>query len=607
MKNRKIFIVTILTLCTSFVMSSCNLIFDRLSSDNVAVDKEANENNITKYSDFGSGDKVDNSSVAKSSYSTIGNVTSTQGISSLPSIGTTRILVVPVELTGYNESDSSFAGFKSTAFTVKNSNHRYSANWYDLISNGFKGDSTNTGYESLASYYNKSSYGKLTIQPIITQVFSTTKTYTELNEIVEKDGVKYASDEVLSEIIEYFFEGSDPIYNYSDFDTNGDNVIDGIWMVYDVPYSSTNDMLWAYTTWYGDGTKSASEQNVSVYCWASKWFFTDGIYAEEPYVKSSSGNTSQVLADAHTFIHETGHMLGLDDYYDVSSESNRSPAGALLMMDHNVYDHDPYSKYLLGWVDPKRVKYSDFTSTATSFSYELKPFESSGDVLIVDLPNNTGWIGEEYLIVSYWTPTGLNEKDATNRYNDSSYVNPNENSYAGLTEKGIQIYHVDSRFSKYSFIGNYIGVATESEIENASYDQKYYYAMTFSNESTADGIKAGADDALIEFIDATNKYLHMSTSASSNGIYSTSSTNVAMKNSGLFHEGDKYNSSYLGKKTFTTSGLIHSTSSYVNIGFHGNSILTSTSYIESGLTPKIELTFGAQSDEKAAISATLES
>ena len=46
--------------------------------------------------------------------------------------------------------------------------------------------------------------------------------------------------------------------------------------------------------------------------------------------------------DAHTYIHEMGHMLGLPDYYDYSFKS--SPTGMYDMQDNNVGDHNPFSK-----------------------------------------------------------------------------------------------------------------------------------------------------------------------------------------------------------------------------------------------------------------------
>ena len=58
---------------------------------------------------------------------------------------------------------------------------------------------------------------------------------------------------------------------------------------------------------------------------------------------------------AATVIHETGHVLGLPDYYSASTQTGGAswPSGIMgsdMMMD-NVGDHNGFSKWLLGWLD----------------------------------------------------------------------------------------------------------------------------------------------------------------------------------------------------------------------------------------------------------------
>ena len=50
--------------------------------------------------------------------------------------------------------------------------------------------------------------------------------------------------------------------------------------------------------------------------------------------------------DLHTFLHETGHLLGLYNYY-ASDDSYCHPAGCSTMMNQNICDLDSYSKMIL--------------------------------------------------------------------------------------------------------------------------------------------------------------------------------------------------------------------------------------------------------------------
>lgn len=595
MKNSKKSFVLILSVALVGTLTSCNVLFPGVSSDNEgSVNSSSNQDNITKYPGFAETD-IPSIPSKTSEYSTIGKVRDSEGIKEMPSLGKTRMLVVPVIVTGYNKEDSDKTGFENGKYntTILDEKKTVSVDWANLIKEGFKGDSSSTGYESVKSFYEKSSYGKLEIEPFVSQVFSTTKTYSQLVSLIKEDknnSPKAATDEIVSEVMNYFFKGTNPIYNIADFDSNKDGILDGLWLVYDVPTNvdekNNNGLFWAFTTAYGK-----SDVQVSSYCWASKWFLTEGISAKEPYIDANNN----LLADSHTFIHETGHMMGLNDYYDTSTDSNRSPAGALLMMDHNVFDQDPYSKYLLGWIDPKHIRLDNFATTLT-----LEPFEDNGDALVIDLPNNTGWVGEQYLILSYWTPTGLNEKDATNEYHYWDVIastSTTKNPYAGYTKPGIQMYFVDSRFVKNSFLSSNSSnqIATEEEINNATYNGKDYYVEVFNNDSSVESVIGGVDDVQMQIIDAGNKYRNMyAPKTIGSNSYVTPDQYVAADDSYLFHEGDRYDSSYLGRKEYTLSA-------YLDVYFHGTDFNP-----DKTLSTGLRVDFGAQTDKSAILNISKE-
>lgn len=167
----------------------------------------------------------------------------------------------------------------------------------------------------------------------------------------------------------------------------------------------------------------------------------DGNYMDE------EGN---FLVDGHTFIHETGHLLGLDDYYNYDDDKT-SPLGATDMMDNNIGDHNPYSKYLLNWVTPRYIEKEG--------EYTLTPFTNNGDCLLMPLNNSYNDSPfDEYLMFEYYTPDKLNYLDSITPYDDGPIM---------IDQPGVRVYHVDSRLVKYSY-SRFSGTYTLS-----SYTDKY--------------------------------------------------------------------------------------------------------------------------------------
>jgi M6 family metalloprotease-like protein len=251
-----------------------------------------------------------------------------------------------------------------------------------------------------------------------------------------------------------------------EYDNNSDGYIDGIWLIYgrdnytklSFPSLDEQDILWAYTYWEHNNVGSLSSPKANVYGWGSYDFM---------YVS----NNSKLKIDAHTFIHETGHMLGLDDYYDYDDETNRS--GCLDMMDFNIGDHSSYSKFLLGWVTPQVYNFEKETFT-------IKPFESSGDCILIPASSeHSVSTMEEYLLIEFYTPTGLNEHDSLFNYLDK---------YPKMfTNIGLKIYHVDSRIGQLMYNDGdwlYTNYAYNFTLEDLyDYSSKISYFTIYSSNT----------------------------------------------------------------------------------------------------------------------------
>lgn len=420
----------------------------------------------------------------------------TEGV--IPSVGSPNIIVVPV-----NFSDLT---------NVYNFNNSTSINRLNAAFNGTNDDYTNSYSHSLRSFYRESSYGLLDMNFIISDVFVPSfNSSTFVSKESKTDGGGTYS------IIEEFYKsgkigGQKINFKDSKYDINSDGFVDGIWFIYNDNRSSTTDNYWPYTYWYynldDEGYIVSGDNNISCYANCSVYFM---------YEDSSVGE------DYHTLVHETGHMLGLDDYYVTDSTNTTSAIGGLDMMDYNVGDHNAFSKYALGWIEPYLLN-DEGTIT-------LKPFESSGDCLIIPSSyfNNSAF--SEYLVFEYYTPTGLNELD-------SKYAYPSRDLY--FTKNGIRVFHVDARIAKldyssskgYYFSGTYLDEnATKIPTSNNSY---YMVGASNTPSYSYNGYH------LIEAVTADNVKT-----------YNKSSTD----NDSLFVQGDVFNPAIYS--SFFTNSKLH--------------------------------------------------
>ncbi len=295
-------------------------------------------------------------------------------------------------------------------FPLSFKNQEVPTNYKSTIEKGFNGTSEETGWESLKTYYQKASYGKLNIQATVMDAYNTNDNYNRSQNYDSALDIDY-----LHEALAYY----DSQIDYSDYDANNDGYIDCIYLVYLAPYNSTNDdsLWWAFTSKDEEPTKY-DNKTTDFYMFFSYEFFNEAfIYGE------TTKQDKYININSQTVIHETGHALGLDDYYDY--DASNGPIGGIGggdMMDYNVGDHNAYSKTILGWVTPTIVQNKNYTATLNSFG-------ASGDAIIVAKEWNNSYFGE-YYIIDFYTCDGLNAA---------------AKGTSGLfAVNGIRIYHIDS-------------------------------------------------------------------------------------------------------------------------------------------------------------------
>lgn len=389
------------------------------------------------------------------------DVSYNQSVINLPNKGNQKILVLPICFNDYTLD-------------------KLNLNENDVINNlnkTFFGETNETGFESVSSFYTKSSYGKLNISGEVANVFTLNKSLMEILQSNSSEKTYYIVNEAVKN-----YKTLNPNKDLSEFDTNKDGYLDSVWVVYMNPYfgkkslsqyikwdnrfqndkikSKASDLLWAYTYWNYDNKKSLSSPNAYAYSWASYDFILEGNYKDD---------NDNLLVDAHTFIHETGHLLGLDDYYsyDSSLTGTISPCGGIDMMDNNIGDHNSYSKYLLNWVEPYIIK--------DKGEYHLLPFQDGGNCFIIpgDISTYNNSPFDEYLLIELYTPTGLNYIDSL-----STYASTNMQCF---TDIGVKVYHIDSRLGKMQ--QNIRGDYVYSGISHTNFSSVYGYTKIAANNT----------------------------------------------------------------------------------------------------------------------------
>lgn len=430
------YINKIVLLISLVALTSCTFYDNTSSSNSITTSQDSNttvqitsESDLDTTSDTTSEDNTTNNTTQSSTTTTDSNTTSnieqlgyykaetlrynvkdaqdSMGYYSLNTTGRQKLLVVPVQLRGATQ---------------------WTSNMLSRLETAFFGTSDETNYwESVSSYYSKSSYEKLTLEgevidPIqLNYSVSQLSSYNRFSDIIS-DYIVPAFDQQVDNLIK------------QEYDQDKDSYIDATIFVYSNPYDG--DAYWAWVWYLQDQNASISNPSVGNYMWASYEFMNDS-------------GTNRI--DAHTYIHETGHLLGSDDFY---SNEDYDPVGDLEMQSYNVGDMGAFSKFQFGWSTPYVIDGSRDIVELTIGTSSLY-----SDAILI----NDNWNGsslDEYLLIEYYTPTQNNQLDSENSYNGSRMY----------TKSGLRIYHVDARMAKLrKTYSGYSFVSYSDEINNDGY------------------------------------------------------------------------------------------------------------------------------------------
>ena len=363
-------------------------------------------------------------------------------IDGCPTTGQPQVLVVPVEFSDVTAVSKGYTIDKIKAAFEKNGK---------------------TDYFSVYDYYYQASYGQLDVQfTVLNSWFKPSKTSTYYaNATIEYYGSQIEGGDqiVMNELLAYLDKQG---WDLSQFDSDNNGMIDAIVFITTLEINSDETFYWAYRYWnlYTDSDGYYYEyDNVSAndYLWAPYQFLYEA-YDEDGY-----SYYDENVMNTYTFIHEFGHVLGADDYYDYADVNE--PLAGCDIMDYTLGDHNAFTKFNYGWLTTSRLVVAEDSVTLT-----LEDFSKSGDTIII-ANNWDATLGayQEYYVLVYIKNTGLNDADLGAGY---------------FARDGVVVYHVNASLYK------------EEEGGEVYYD--------IYNNNTDGSDENGTWDNLIEYVKSAN-------------------------------------------------------------------------------------------------------
>lgn len=329
--------------------------------------------------------------------------------------------------------------------------------------------------DSLASYYYRSSYGNLMIDGDVKDWYR----------MKHSQNYYESETDIIKEAIEYHIDNG---LDLDDYDANDDGIVDSLYVIWAGDMISSNPI---YTSAFRSTWLSSPSS------WSKKitgYIFTPGttVYSSVP----------PATFNFNSLIHETGHLLGLNDYYsydttdrteeDYSSISYTGGAleggcGGLDMMDADIGEHNPYSKYLLGWLNPEVIELSDISSLENR-AEELRASSLYADSIFVKLKESDSLFTELFTIDCI--DDEGNNKELT-RLNDETYIRVMH------VEGSLDINTLDGNWRSFGFRydNSYTSTKFISVVEADGLDEGMNFVPSNANEKISydpnDYFKAG--------------------------------------------------------------------------------------------------------------------
>ena len=417
----------------------------------------------------------------------------TQQKSGIPSLGEANMLVVPLTFVGDKEIEKTVPGLDLT----------FSKNDIVSIEDAFfyNDESTVDYMPSVSNYYWISSNNKLTLEGVVTPVVEYELDFISVLERTTNTSKAQVYSEIIDFIYNYLFVETKTYY-VGDFDADKDGRIDAISVVINYPYAEL----------FGSGT--AATQYLLDFVGLDNVGFTSDLINPETTLVNSYSFISDAFRTfnstndySNAFIKNTGRMLGLDDYQDKTGNPLtgyfRSVTGYTDMMEGLVGDHNAFSKYQLGWIEPKLISANSIPQDGLEITIE--DLTTSGDALLL-------YTGEHNMFREYLLIDMYYHKSLLNKVNVAEQGLYGTNSF---TNRGVRVTKVDSRLVR-GYEGHYVEFDGKTDFndyvrlpngELVQYTYDYAYTCSSVNKYYEYGITANYP--LVSFLkkDGTNRHL----------------------------------------------------------------------------------------------------
>jgi len=251
-------------------------------------------------------------------------------------------------------------------------------------------------YESLRNYYRRSSYNQLEIQGNVLGWYTTSYVRSNIAETSQ------GRESLIKEALNYYDSQG---HDFSQYDNDNNGTIDYFCVFWTGPHGAWATFWWGYYTGFTDSSYRVDGKKLTRYSW--QW--------------ELSGYPKGTFTPG-TVIHETGHALGLPDYYDYDdTKGPRGGVGRLDMMDGSSGDHGCFSKFMLDWITPAII-------ATGNHKVELRASGGFQDAMLFWSDSLSGSLFDEFFMVQ-------------NRFRTAN------DSYLFTRTDGLLIWHVDARLN----------------------------------------------------------------------------------------------------------------------------------------------------------------